>query len=860
MKKILFLFIVLPAIVFITNGPVFSINEYFRSVNSGNWNSTSTWQMSTNSGSSWIVATKTPSDSSGLITIQSPNTVTVTANVNADQLTVNNGGTISINAAVTLTIFDGAGEDLVLISGSIISGAGTFQTKGSNVYLNIHNGSNMTAALKINSGITTVYESTGTLIAYLNCPVTVDAGAVLGASLGSYTIQFNKTLIVNGTLNGGSGSILRIAGSSVNNNGFISGSYLFFDSVTSVSGTGTFTTRIITIPFSGNVSLLSNMTFAPLISLTVNPYGTLNPNTNILTFSSGIFYLRNLATVSNSGTFQTKGTVSLIIRDASNFNCPLKVNTGTTTSYDDGSFFTAIYKGTVVIDAGAALKVNTGAYVIQCNSSLTNNGTISGTSGASLKMKGITFSNNGSITVSSFIFDTGSHLVQGSGTWSTTVNIISGSAVTLSGNFQIRDVNINSGGTLNLSLFKLLAAGSNPLINNGTFDASAGTVEYNGSSVQNISASGITYNKLILNNSSGTILLSNVTVDDTLFILSGDIDLNGKILTISSSGYLSEIPGHTIGGLSGYITTTRDMNAPSSINAGGLGAVITSASNLGSTEIRRGHVIHSGLSGNTSIARYYDIIPTINTGLNATLVFKYDESELNGNPESSLSLFSSTNSGLNWIANGGIPDPPGNSVTLSFINSFSRLSASLLSVAPAQLKLVMEAFYNLTTNRLNMKDTVTAYMRNNSTPFTIVDSARSIIDSVLFTGSFLFSNAPTGTYYIQLKHRNSLETWSRLGGEAYTAGGVLNYDFTTDSSKAFGNNMKKIESKWSVFSGDADQNGNVNLNDIVAVTNSATGFETGYIITDINGDRTVNLQDIIFTFNNSNLFVSKIIP
>ena len=91
MKKLILKIAMLIAVTFLLNGSAYSANEYFRSVSSGNWNSNSTWQMSTNGGGTWFAATSTPTDTSGPITIQSPNTVTVSVNVNADQLTVNNG-------------------------------------------------------------------------------------------------------------------------------------------------------------------------------------------------------------------------------------------------------------------------------------------------------------------------------------------------------------------------------------------------------------------------------------------------------------------------------------------------------------------------------------------------------------------------------------------------------------------------------------------------------------------------------------------------------------------------------------------------------------------------------------------------
>lgn len=83
----------------------------FRTFQSGNWNSTSTWERF--DGSSWInPAPIVPTYTNGAITIRNTHTVTVTASESADQTTVNAGGQITINTGVTLTIQDGTGTDL----------------------------------------------------------------------------------------------------------------------------------------------------------------------------------------------------------------------------------------------------------------------------------------------------------------------------------------------------------------------------------------------------------------------------------------------------------------------------------------------------------------------------------------------------------------------------------------------------------------------------------------------------------------------------------------------------------------------------------------------------------------------------
>jgi hypothetical protein len=173
------------------------------------------------------------------------------------------------------------------------------------------------------------------------------------------------------------------------------------------------------------------------------------------------------------------------------------------------------------------------------------------------------------------------------------------------------------------------------------------------------------------------------------------------------------------------------------------------------------------------------------------------------------------------------------------------------------IKVIPQGFYNLSTLKLNMRDTVTAYLRNSNFPFTIVDSADGVIDSVTFEGTFVFNNASSGEYYIVVRHRNSIETWSSLP-ESLLRGSSRSYDFTNAVTKAYGSNMINVNSspvRFGIFSGDVNQDGFVDLTDLTIVFNDANNFLTGYIVTDITGNGNTDLTDLTITFNNSNSFV-----
>lgn len=235
---------------------------------------------------------------------------------------------------------------------------------------------------------------------------------------------------------------------------------------------------------------------------------------------------------------------------------------------------------------------------------------------------------------------------------------------------------IEAGQTLAVDGNNSMAVAGN-WVNNGVFIPGSGTVIFSGAGTQSIAnPAGEIFNNLTVDKTGGDLLLNgNMTVTGNLTVNSGDLDLNSFIITMGNAALLSETPGNTVKGASGNITATRTLNAPAALNVAGLGAELTTGANLGSTEIRRGHALQI-VNSDSSILRYFDITPANNSGLNATLVFHYDDSELNNLQESGLSLYRSTDGGANWTKESGTVDETFNTLTLAGIGAFSRWTAA----------------------------------------------------------------------------------------------------------------------------------------------------------------------------------------
>jgi hypothetical protein len=99
---------------------LFSLStDHFRSKQVGNWADVNTWESSADN-ISWFAATLTPTDVANTIQIRNTHTVTVSTNQSMDQVMVESGG-ILLHTANTLTVNDGAGDDIMVLNGGIFT-------------------------------------------------------------------------------------------------------------------------------------------------------------------------------------------------------------------------------------------------------------------------------------------------------------------------------------------------------------------------------------------------------------------------------------------------------------------------------------------------------------------------------------------------------------------------------------------------------------------------------------------------------------------------------------------------------------------------------------------------------------------
>ncbi|MBM3404074.1 MAG: hypothetical protein FJY10_04200 [Bacteroidetes bacterium] len=156
-------------------------------------------------------------------------------------------------------------------------------------------------------------------------------------------------------------------------------------------------------------------------------------------------------------------------------------------------------------------------------------------------------------------------------------------------------------------------------------------------------------------------------------------------------------------------------------------------------------------------------------------------------------------------------------------------------------------------------DTFSLELRHYSSPYNKIHQISGISLNVNGVAAVGLPHALTADYYLVVRHRNGIETWSSL--PVPFAPLSISYDFTPLSSRAYGDNMTPVSAgTYAFFSGDENQDGVVDTNDMGDVDNDSGAFLMGYLATDINGDGVIDTNDMAIVDNNANMFIGVMSP
>ncbi|HNF71495.1 MAG TPA: dockerin type I domain-containing protein, partial [Chitinophagaceae bacterium] len=206
---------------------------------------------------------------------------------------------------------------------------------------------------------------------------------------------------------------------------------------------------------------------------------------------------------------------------------------------------------------------------------------------------------------------------------------------------------------------------------------------------------------------------------------------------------------------------------------------------------------------------------------------------------------------------------PGDSLVYMFSGMLMPCASTL------NLKMYIAGYYNggglmapvlmnqLENSSTGQCDTVWVDLHSAAPPFQTEHSSAAVLNQ----NGTLSCNFPalSGPYFIAVRHRNALETWS--ANPVNFNMGVANYDFTSSASMAFGANQTMVSpGVFALYSGDVNQDQNIDLLDWPMVDNDVSNFEFGYFTTDLNGDGNVDLLDLSVLEPGINNFIFTVKP
>jgi hypothetical protein len=587
----------------------------YRSKVSGAWNNASTWQVSTDGGSTWADANSAPSNSNGPITILNTHEVTVSTTITIDETTINSGGKIILATGGAITVANGADANDLIINGTYerqatatsLTPTGTVFCGSGGTY--IHNASAGTlptitwdanSTLQIDANIANNSFAGGS---FGNVTFRSTAGTTMftsASSAGTATItgnlslegtgtiiisdqaSFAATLTVNGNFSMSGNSIFRLenvgaASATVIKRLLILGNYTqsngIMDLATNTSGAITASSRQSILEVRGNFThtggtLVENATDADMI-------------TRVL-----------LSKTSGTQTIESTGQTGTVNFNVAGSNAQCVVSAGKTFILGSG--------GLTVANGSSSIDLSVDG-TLQNASTITTTGAVSfsstGTYEHNTGSGGIVLTATWNATSNCRIISSGTSLPTGIGQnfgnfeWANSTqgstNVQMSAAMTsIQGNFTVSNTgtgslryNANSPATPSFTI------GGNLVISGGTFNMTSGS----SSPTFNISGN--------FNQSAGTLSSSGGTTTINLVKSSG-------IQTITQSG--GTISG-TINWNVGNGTSTNIVELASSINIGtgtGIFTVLNNATFDAKTFVLSGSAASTFNSGTSIITAH----------------------------------------------------------------------------------------------------------------------------------------------------------------------------------------------------------------------------------------------------------------
>lgn len=352
----------------------------YRSAATGNWGPATTWERY--DGSSWIAASGMPSSSDGVITIRNLHTVTADASVAVDQVIIEAGGTLSVNAGQTLTVANGADSLDMLVSGTVlnygtITPTGRLSFEEGAIFYSRVGGGGVVPTATWGDGSTCEIDSVGTTVANVtsqsfyhftwNCP---NQSQNIGLNFpDGYVFRGNVTI----TNTNGNTRQWRFANisSGTTRNIYIRGDVIVNGANAMLTATGsasTDTTAVVIINVGGDISVSAGV--LNLVS-TTNPYAEWKVKGNV-TVTGGTL-------TAHTSAYPWRRTLTFVKSGVQSFSVTTPGTIGTALTYRTANPATIVglnfpwtLSGIIKLDSGKIVTSATNSLTIPAGGGITS--------------------------------------------------------------------------------------------------------------------------------------------------------------------------------------------------------------------------------------------------------------------------------------------------------------------------------------------------------------------------------------------------------------------------------------------------------------------------------------------------------
>lgn len=406
-----------------------------------------------------------------------------------------------------------------------------------------------------------------------------------------------------------------------------------------------------------------------------------------------------------------------------------------------------------------------------------------------------------------------------------------------------------------------------------------GTLQIAGTVQQTISGTNIIQN-LVINNAAGMVNGGQTRVEGVLTMNSGRIILGSNHLTLGTAASIAGVPS-----ASAMVVATGSGELRKSFSSAGSFTFIV-GDNMGTAEYTPVTLSFSGGSfsgsnyaglkltnaaypgsGSNYLNRYWVVTQNGITGFTCNATFQYTVADVTGSENTLLCVrvlpeppvsFNPANTTLHQLTANG----------LTTFGTFTGRSA--LTDKTLNLTLFIEGLYNgggTMRKALNgtgpqfpgtTADQIQVELHNPANYSNIVYTSGNVNLSTTGQASMTIPAAYVGSYYLTIKHRNSIATVSST--PVSMAGTTITYPFNVPAMVYGGNLLMMIDGVYAIYSGDVNQDGSIDTGDMSPVDNDASNFATGYLSTDVNGDGSIDTGDMTIIDNNASSFVGSITP